>query len=176
MTSTNWTDLSTDAKVLTTALRPPHVSQNSLIKLTNLSSTLLYLTIVMYCITSCQLSKANDTNCGPRTRSFTLTRKSSSYDNCNFITRLLFSDANWLLRTLFYSLTVFNYTSALYCLMRCVIFALNQYDDDENDSHTAQRSLCRLHIFYSRWNRYHSILHHILDTPADWWRVKWSDE
>jgi len=67
--------------VLTIALRPLHVSQNSLIKLTNLSSTLLYLTIIMYCIASCQLSKANNTNLGleltvsPRrtSRPFTIT-------------------------------------------------------------------------------------------------------
>ena len=62
VTWTSWTDFLTDANVSITAIRPLHVSLNSLIQLTNLSSTLLCLTVIMYCVTSCVLIKADDTN------------------------------------------------------------------------------------------------------------------
>ena len=69
----------------------------------------------------------------PRSHSFTLTCQSSFHDNCNFITRMLFRDAYWLLWTLLYSLTVLTtWTFDLYCLMWCVIVPLKQYDDDDD--------------------------------------------
>jgi len=59
----------------------------------------------------------------PQTHSFTLTCKSSFYDNCNFIarTRMLFSDAYWW--TLFYSL-LFS-TTLLLCIVQCGVSLLH---------------------------------------------------
>ena len=70
-----------DVNVSTTVIRPLHVSLNSLVKLMNLSSKLLYLTIITYGITFS--IKSQRYKLRPRIHSFTLTCKSSYYDNCN---------------------------------------------------------------------------------------------
>ena len=131
VTSTNWTDLLIDTNISVTALRPLHVSRNSLIKQTNL----LFQTVTSdsHHVLNHRLPaiKHQRYKLKPRTYSFTLTCKSSFHDNCNLIIRTLFRDAYWLLWTLLCSLTVFIYTLVWYCSMWCVIVPLNHYDDDD---------------------------------------------
>jgi len=96
VTSTNWTDLSTcRCKRFNYCTHVSlHVSLNSLMKLTNLSCKLLCLTVIMYCITSCQMSKAKDINLGLKltvspwhaNRPFTITVISSHVHVCCSVT------------------------------------------------------------------------------------------
>ena len=145
-------------------------SLNSLMKLMNLSSTLLYLTVIMHCITSCQLSKANDTNLG---RKLTVSpwRATYFYDNCNVITRMLIRDACWLLWTRFYSFKTFNYTFALYCSLCCVTVPWNQYSDADYDVCVACCVLfciMTLASFSVWWNTAQNYMHRTHICPVLW--------
>ena len=71
-------------------------SLNFLTKLIDLSSKLCYLINIMYWTVSCQLySKTQQYNLRPRSHNLTQTYKSTFYDNCNFITRMLFKESYW---------------------------------------------------------------------------------
>jgi len=123
----------------------------------NLFSTLLYLTIIMYCITSCQLSKA-DTNLGLEltvppwcTNPFTITITLSHV--CCSVTPIDCYKRSCI-RQLFL-------TTILFCIVQCSVslFHYNQYDDDDpRFHHLIIFSLHKLGIEAHAYAQYTSLL------------------
>jgi len=62
-----------------------------------------------------------------RAHNITLTSKSCFYDNCNFITRMLFKGTYW---------SILTFHSLFYLLSQCglSLFLINEHYDDDDDS------------------------------------------
>ena len=92
----------------------------------NLYSTLLYLTIIMYCITSCQISKANDTNLGLEL-TVSPWRTNLPITITNLITRNAVQRCLLILTLFYLFVSCFIYTFVSYFSMRCVIVPLDHW-------------------------------------------------
>ena len=116
----------------TTAARRLHILLNYLMWQISLFLKLFYLTVIMFCIVSYQKNKTSVYNLRTRAHNLTLTRKSCYYDNCNFITRMLFKG------TLIHS--------PFYLFLQCVLslFKIKEHDDD--DEWTALRPIIITHL------------------------------